>query len=460
MFTIQKLLDGYRNRDFSPVEIANMYIERAKKTNEMNAFITITEERAIIQAKAAEQRWACGEEGNLEGIPLSYKDNIYVKGIPATSGSQIDRHFIPDEDAETVRLLSQAGAVMIGKTNMHEFAFGITNHNPFYGPAKNPWNPSLIAGGSSGGSAVSVLLDSSIASMGTDTGGSVRIPAACCGLIGLKPTYGFIDHKGVTLISWNLDHIGPIARNVEDLSIILEALTNKHYTLNESELDIHGWKIGVPVDFFTERIEPEILDGYKDALQKLEDAGAVLVDVKVPYIEEAESLTFTIAVSEAGHVHKERIRMHINEYGKDVRQVMKTAKNIPAVDYIHALERKREITESFNQVFEEVDLIVTPTLPALPKEIGKEMVSIHGEAEPIFNCMIRYTSYFNLTGHPALAIPGVFAKEKFPFGIQLVGPYFMEKRLLKAAGTFEKHYLTGFYKERDQRFGNPDVFLR
>lgn len=456
MFTIQELLDGYRKKKFSPVEITKSYIEKAKVTEEMNAFITITEERALHQAHIAEERWTCGEAGKLEGIPVSYKDNIFVKGFPATSGSQIDREFIPEQDAKSVKVLRQEGAVMIGKTNMHEFAFGITNDNPFYGPSRNPWNLKLISGGSSGGSAVSVALDSSMISIGTDTGGSIRIPASCCGLVGLKPTYQLIDHSGVSLISWNLDHSGPIARTVEDVSIVLEALTGDHYSFNEHEANIRGLKIGIPLHVFNDRMETEILQCYKDVLKKLEAIGAILVDVEIPHTEEMEDLAFTIATAEAGHVHKERAKKHLDKYGDDVRLVMEAAKNITALEYISALKRKEEIASALNNVFTEVDLIVTPTLPVLPKEIGKEMVNIQGDIEPLFNCMIRYTSYFNVTGHPALSIPAGLSKEKLPIGIQLIGRHFREKQLLKAAKAFEQQYLSAFYKERNQKMAKWD----
>lgn len=447
MYSINELLIGYEKKAFSPVEIAKYYLEKANKHKDLNAFIRITEEIALKQAEISEKRLAAGQAGLLEGIPLSYKDNIYVKGIPATSGSFVDRELVPLTDASIVHILQQQGAVMTGKTNMHEFAFGITNNNPFYDPARNPWNPDYISGGSSGGSAVSVAAGLSAGSIGTDTGGSVRIPASCCGLTGLKPTYGLLDTKGVTPISGSLDHTGPIARNVDDLSIMMQALTNKQYRSNAENLN--GWRIGVPKTFFIEKIEPEVLHTYKEALKKLEDLGALLIEVDVPSVKEAGPLTFTIAIAEAGFVHKERIAGQLGEYGPDVKQVMETAPSITAIEYIEAMHRKKKITEACNQLLEDIDLLATPTLPALPQPIGQEELTFNAEAEPIFNCMIRYTSYFNLTGHPALNLPAGLSNEGLPIGIQFVSGKYKEKMLIKAGSVFERHYLGDFYKKRN-----------
>lgn len=457
MLSIKDLLEGYRTKKLSPVEVTKEYLKRAKQSKALNAFINITEGTALNQARVAEMRWSMGQAGKLEGIPLSYKDNIQVKGLPATSGSLIDQDFVPKDDAPVVQVLQNEGAVMIGKTNMHEFAFGITNNNPFYGPARNPWNTELISGGSSGGSAVSVAVNTSAASIGTDTGGSVRIPASCCGLIGLKPTHGLLNNANVTPISWTLDHNGPLTKNTDDLALMMEALTNSKYSNGNSSLK--GWRIGVPVNFFTEQIEDEVLDVYKQTLDRLEEMGALLFDIEVPHTEETGSLTFTMAFAEAGYVHRDRVTRGLDKYGDDVRQVMEAAPSVTAIDYIHALQRKEQISEACNRLFDKVDLIVTPTLPALPKPIGEEIVSFNGQTEPIFNCLIRYTSYFNLTGHPALSIPAGLSKENIPVGVQLIGAKFNEQRIISASAAFEKHYLEEFYKTREKICGKQALSL-
>ncbi|MCM3569936.1 amidase [Neobacillus mesonae] len=454
MFLIKELLEGYAGKKFSPVEITRQYLDRANEYSHLNAFITITEEIALQQAKIAEKRWMLGEAGRLEGIPVSYKDNIHTKGVPTTSGSIIDREFVPNKNAKLVENLNREGAVMIGKANMHEFAFGITNNNPFYGPSRNPWNLELISGGSSGGGAVSVAADLVSASIGTDTGGSVRIPASCCGLFGLKPTHGLLDSNGVTLISWNLDHLGPITRNVSDLAIMVEALTGKNVTtnlLNSQITNLRGLKVGVPINYFTDHIEDEVLHLFKRTLQQFEELGAVLIDVEVPYAEEALPLTFTLAAAEAGFVHKERMALHIDRYGQDVRHVLESSSSISAVDYIEALQRKQEITKACDELLEKIDVLITPALPALPKPIGQEEVIINGQSEPIFNCMIRYTSYFNLTGHPALSLPAGLTNSKLPVGVQIVAGKRKEKQLIEAAKVYEEHYLDEFYQQRPHK---------
>ncbi|HLR65562.1 amidase [Virgibacillus alimentarius] len=452
MFTINDLIEGYANKQYSPVEITRAYIERAKQNSHLNAYITLTEDTAIEQAKIAEKRWHLGEAGRLEGIPLSYKDNYHTKNVATTSGSKVDADFVPDEHSNLVQTLTNEGAVMIGKNNMHEFAFGITNNNPFYGPSRNPWNTDLISGGSSGGSAVSVATNTSIASLGTDTGGSIRIPSACCGLVGLKPTNDLLSKSGITLLSWSLDHAGPITRNVSDLIVMMEALVGRE--ISETKIqstDLLGLKVGVPSNFFTEQIEQEVLDAYHQTLQKLEELGAVLVEVKVPDAEEALALTFTLATGEAGFLHRERMESRLDKYGEDVRQILQSSPSLIALDYMEALHRQQEISNSFDELMEEIDVLVAPTLPIAPKPIGKEIVTINGGNEPIFNCMIRYTSYFNLTGHPVLALPvGITSDSQLPVGVQLAGNKRDEGQLLKIAKIFERHYLHDFYKQREK----------
>lgn len=447
MLSIKEMLEGFRKKELSPVEVTREYMKRAKQAESLNAFIKLTEETALNQAKMAEIRWSMGQAGKLEGIPLSYKDNIHVKGVPATSGSIIDRDFVPTDNAPIIQTLQKDGAIMIGKTNMHEFAFGITNNNPFYGPARNPWNPGYISGGSSGGSAVSVAANLCAASIGTDTGGSIRIPASCCGLIGLKPTYGLLNNAGITPLSWSLDHNGPIVQNTADLALVMGALTNSNYSYENTS--IKGWRIGIPSNFFTDRIEPEVMEVYEITLKRFEELGASLVYVEIPHVEETSSLTFTLAIAEAGYVHKDRIARNLGKYGEDVKQIMESSTSIQAIDYINALRRKEQITKEFDILFKDIDLIVIPTLPALPKAIGEGGVQFNGETESIFNCMIRYTSYFNLTGHPALSIPAGLSEERLPVGVQLVGKKMSERGLISAAAAFEKHYLGNFYKMRE-----------
>lgn len=452
MYSIKELLDGYAKKQFSPVEITEQYIERAKQQEDLNAFILITEEIAHKQAKIAETKWQLGLAGKLEGIPLSYKDNIHTKGVTSTSGSKIDENFVPEKDAQMIHTMNKEGAVMVGKNNMHEFAFGITNNNPFYGPAKNPWNTELSPGGSSGGSAVSVLANSSVASLGTDTGGSVRIPAASCGLVGLKPTYGVLSGEGLTPISQSLDHPGPITKNVTDSIIMMEALTNRNYSLIDPHAeDLKGIKIGVPNQFFNEKIDKVVLDEYNKTLQKLINLGAHLVYVDMPYTDESIALTFTLAIAEGGYTHRNRMAQ-MKDYGVDVAGVMEASKSILSSQYIDAVHRQTEISDACEQLLQKVDFLVTPTIPAQPQKIGQDSIMIEGEEEePLFDCMIRYASYFNLTGHPAISLP-VSLVNNIPVGVQFVSGKHKERQLLSMAKIFEQAYVTTFYKIRDEKF--------
>lgn len=449
MYTVKELLNGYKNKQFSPVEITKEYLERAK-SEKLNAYIAVTEDIALAQAEIAEDRWLNGSARILEGIPISYKDNIYTKDIPTTSGSKIDQDFIPNYNASVVDSLNQSGTIMTGKVNMHEFAFGITNNNPFYGAAKNPWNPEKIPGGSSGGSAVSVATDLCVASIGTDTGGSVRIPAASCGLVGLKPTRNLIKGSGITPLSWTLDHIGPITKNIDDLLLIMNGIVNNEvYAINH--LDIKNLNIGIPTNFFNERIEEEVLQFYTNAIEQFERLGAKIIKIEVPGAEEAMDLTFTLAISEAGYTHKEQIQSNINVYGDDVKQILGLSTSISAPQYISALKRQNKLAKKLDDTFNQIDILLTPTLPALPKDIGQEEIVIENEAEPIFDCMNRYTNYFNITGNPAITIPTGISNCGLPVGIQLVGAKQNDSLIMQVAKVYEENYLEDFYQQRKKR---------
>ena len=451
MFTIKELLNGYKKKEFSPVEITKQYVERANKHKDLNAFVTITEDVALEQAKIAEQKWQMNDAGRLEGIPLSYKDNIYTKNVRTTSASKVDENFVPNEHADIIKRLNNDGAVMVGKNNMHEFAFGITSNNPFYGAVKNPWNTELIPGGSSGGSAVSVATYSSVGSIGTDTGGSIRIPAAMCGLVGLKPTQDLLPKKGFTNISWSLDHSGPISRNIDDLSILMNVLTDGNVQLYDNIADdLRGVKIGVPNNFFTEQIEEPLRKSFNETLEQLEKLGAHLIEVEVPNASDAIPLTFTLAISEGGYTHRDRKQTSLDHYGEDVHHVMTSSDGIPALDYIHALQQQIVIGQKVDELFDHIDVLATPTLPALPKPIGQEEVHFGDITEPIFDCMIRYTSFFNLTGHPAISIPTEVVNE-LPVGIQLASAKWQDSKLMSISKTIENNLLTDFYKVRDDK---------
>lgn len=448
--TVRSIIAGYKSKQFSPVEVTSYYLKRIEKAQDLNAYITVLASQAIEEAKIAEQKMMAGiVMGKLEGVPIAYKDNLYTKGIRTTSGSQIDRDFIPSYNAGVVDKLQREGTINLGKVNMHEYAFGITSNNPFYGPVKNPWNREYTAGGSSGGSAAAVVANLCAVSIGTDTGGSVRIPAAACGITGLKPTQNYVDGSGVKNLSWTLDHVGPLTKDIPDLVLMMEALTNDSYVdaLNE---DIRGVKIGVPKNYFMDRIDEDTLRLYNGALQNLEELGAILVEVDIPFTEEDSSAVFTLAISEAGFIHHENIQSQLENFGPDVKQILASSKDIQALDYIGALKKREEIEQKFTQLFTTIDVLATPSIATMPQKIGVEEVTLAGQLEDLFNATIRYPSVFNVSGHPALSIPCGQNKDSLPVGLQLAGAHFSEKTLMQVAYSYEKNFLTAFYENRNK----------
>lgn len=446
--SIHQLRQGYLNKEFSPVEITNAFLARIEATKELNAFITITADQALKQAKIAEQKYLAGEAyGGLEGIPITYKDNIYTKGIRTTSGSKVEEDFIPTDNAKIVTRLQKEGAINLGKVNLHEYAFGITSENPFYGTVQNPWNRAYTAGGSSGGSAAAVAASLCMASIGTDTAGSIRIPAASTGTIGLKPTFGLLDNSNIKPISWTLDHVGPITNNMDDVAVMLEAMSGVNYT-NDLNADIRGVKIGVPKNYFNEPIASHMEEAYTKSLQRLEELGAILIDIDIPFSEADLACSMRIGITESGLVHEETIKNTLHLLGADVKMSLENSHQLLALDYMRALKRKEEVYLKFEQLFETVDIIATPTLPDTAQKIGIRKFEINGEMDSTFHAMVRLPAVFNFTGLPALSIPCGIAPNGLPLGLQLASKAYNEKLLLKAGYAYEQAYLSSFYEER------------
>lgn len=451
--SIRQLLNGYKNKRFSPVEVTREYLREMKHCDPAyNAFITVTKERALKKAKRLEKKWNRGKNpGLLFGIPLSYKDNLATKGVRTTNGSEIYSNFVPERTASVIRRANKEKAIMLGKNNMHEFALGITSNNPHYGPVRNPWNIEYSPGGSSGGSAAAVAANLSVASIGTDTGGSVRIPAASCGIAGLKPTYETLSTSGVDFVSWTMDHVGPLAANMEDLAIMMDALTgSKNYSRHLIDT-IRGMRIGVPVNFFNEHIEEETLRLYQEALAVLERLGAVSVEVDTSFLYGYQEYGLIIAAAEAGYVHRHDIACCLAEMGADVRAILEASLDITSLQYLTALQKKEEYTQAFKRIFKQVDVLATPTLPIPPRRIGVESVTFGSYTESIFDAMTRYTEIFNMTGMPALTLPcGITKQEQLPVGLQLIADHRREALLIRTGYTYEQSELGGFYGKRDQ----------
>ena len=448
-WTIEQLIEGYRQKRFSPTEVIRQHLERIRRSNpELNAFITVSEETALAQAAEAERRLRAGEDaGALCGVPVSFKDNIDTRGIRTTNGSRIDKDYVPEANAAVVEALYAAGAVNVGKTNLYEYAMGITSHNPHYGPIRNPWNAGVTAGGSSGGSAAAVAAGLCFASIGTDTSGSVRVPASCNGVLGLKPTYGEVDMAGIMPLSRTLDHAGAFAANAKDLAVVAEALLGRSFR-GELGQGLRGVRIGVPRAHFAERLAPAVDALYRRALRALEGLGAALVDVDVPVPDAHLLVARTIGTAEVSYEHHERRQTSEALYGDGIRETFERSLSISSFAYIDALRRRHGMIRGVSAVFAEVDLVVTPTMPMPPAAVGTETVDLGGARYPLSDAMVRCTQLFNLTGHPALSIPCGQTDDGLPVGLQLVAAHRAEGTLLRAACAYEEAELAELYARR------------
>jgi aspartyl-tRNA(Asn)/glutamyl-tRNA(Gln) amidotransferase subunit A len=454
--SIPEIARRYRQRKLSPVELTRFLLERIKKLNpHLNAFITVSEELALQQAKRAEwelvgQRGhkARRDRGLLHGMPLSLKDNIYTAEVRTTAGSRVLRDFVPLHDAPVVSALKEAGAVLLGKTNMHEFAYGTTSNNPHYGAVRNPWDVSRIAGGSSGGSAAALAAGLCYSSIGTDTGGSIRIPSSLCGVVGLKPGLGRVSTDDVVPLSPTLDFVGPLARNAEDAALLLEAIGVRGEGERRLRLGSVASsrsrrpRLGVPKEFFLEVLSPEVARGFQGALRVLQQHGARLKDVSLPLLPETEDAGNQIAWAEATHYHQHAgwYPDHAEEYGEDVRKRLEMGTKVPAVAYLQALELRDQFIAAFHVILQEqeLDALVVPTTPITATRVGEESVTIQGGNHATRALLLRLNRPANLAGVPAISVPCGLTENGLPVGLQFIGAMTDELLLLELARNFER----------------------
>lgn len=441
-------------RELSPVELVQAILDRiASYGKSLNAYIAWYAEEAIEAAKRAEDAVAHGRPlGPLHGIPIAVKDLFFTAGIPTTAGSRIFKDFVPSEDATVVRRLREAGAILLGKLNLHELAYGITSENPHFGAVRNPWDLNRIAGGSSGGSAAGVAASLCLASLGTDTGGSIRIPAACCGIVGLKPTYGRVSRDGVVPLAWSLDHVGPITRVVEDAALLLEVLASPDpHDVTASSLPVpqysrmlgdslKGVGIGLPTDSFFDaaEVDPSVMAAVEEAMRVLQDAGARVEDVSIPLLRHAPAIQFLTIASEATANHGRLLRTRGRELGVDVRRRLELGEFLGASQYLRAQQARRLLMRQFDAALRQVNLLVTPTLPIVAPPLGAQTVTIRGIQKNIQPVMTRFTSPLNLTGLPAISIPCGTTTEGMPVGLQIIGRAFDEATVLRAAFAYQR----------------------
>ncbi len=441
-----------RTRRTSPVDLVRAVLDRAEKVNpRLNAFISLMADEALAAARAAEAEIIGGNwRGPLHGIPLSVKDIFAVAGVPNTAGSKIFADRVAGSDCEVVRRLKAAGAVIFGKNHLHEFAYGVTSNNPHYGPARNPWDPDRVPGGSSGGSGVAVAAGIGYGSMGSDTGGSIRIPASLCGVSGLKPTYGRVSRSGVFPLAWSLDHCGPLARSVADLAIILEAIAGfdpadpgsanvpgENYRTALTG-DIRGVRVGVGANFFFDEVSAGVEKAVRAAVETLAGLGAEIREVALPFIEYAGAAATVIIMAEAAAVHQQLIAVRAADYGPDVRARLEFGLTVPAAVYLHAQRARRLILGQVLDALQDVEVLVTPATPVTAPRIGQARVEINGRDYDVRSTLTRFSSPFNLVGFPALVIPCGFDGQGLPVGLQVVGRPFDEKTILRVGDAYQR----------------------
>lgn len=446
MNSIHYLQKGYRYKWFSPEEIITECLQKVKaRDSELHSFITITEDEAVHEAKNITRAFKEGRlESELTGVPVSYKDIINTKGTKTTNGSWIDKDYVPDKDAALVTNLKSRGAITLGKNNLHEYAFGITSKNPFYGDVLNPWNQDCMVGGSSGGSAAAVAAGFCFGSVGTDTAGSIRIPASCTGITGLKPTHGFISTEGIFPLSASMDHAGPMANYVSDVSLLLHGMQKN--TPGNPQTGERPLKLGVPKQYFNECLSTEVRTVYDQFLENCRFMGAELIEVDTVFCNNSIDLARKIAAPEVTLVHQGKASLE--EYAENIGPTFERGEKASALEYLEALNQKKEMMLRLSSLFTQVDILVTPTLPVPPPPLGETQVFT---GEHINEAMIRYTCPFDITGHPALSMPGGLSSGRLPVGIQLVGGWHQEEILLQLAEEYERLFLTPFYEQRERQ---------
>lgn len=439
-------------RELSPVDLAKAHIERIRQTDgALNSFITLLADEALAAAQAAEQAVQAGDYlGPLHGIPIGLKDLYYTKGVRTTIGSKIMRDFVPDYDAAVTERFAAAGAVLLGKLQMHEFALGVTSENPHYGAARNPWDTARVTGGSSGGSGSAVAAGQCMATLGSDTGGSIRIPSALCGIAGLKPTFGRVSRYGVFPLAHSLDTVGPMARCVRDLALVMNVIAGYDARdpscANRPDEDftallgqsIAGLRIGVPQEHFYDVIDPEVRAAVQSAAEVLQALGADVEECSIPALNDSLAISGAILLPEAGEVHRENIRLRANDIGDDVRARLEDGALTPAIAYIKAQRARAEYNRRIAEAMRKYDILLAPAAATGAPKIEDDVVDVGGVSVSKLALLSRLTRPFNIGGVPAASVPCGFTSEGLPIGLQLAGRPFEDARVLQVADAYEQ----------------------
>jgi len=450
--TIEEVAPLVARREVSPCELLDSVFDRIQQHNPaLNAYLTLDFDRARADARRAEAEMLREKyRGPLHGIPIALKDNIWTAGLRTTAGSKILADFVPAEDATVVRRLRRAGAVIVGKTNMSEFAYGATNNNPHYGPTRNPWNLDRITGGSSGGSAAAVAAALAFAALGTDTGGSIRIPSALCGVVGLKPTFGYVSCHGTMPLVPGYDHVGPIARSPGDAALMLKAIAGSRRDPVVSSKAERGtarggappagraFHLGRPRDYYFDRLAPDVARCVDRAIAALEGAGAIVREVRLADLQQATDRCTPFAYAEATTVHRRMgyFPARANDYGADVLERLQQGAEVLALDCAAADDARRTIRAEFAAALANVDAIVAPTVPVGAPAIGQSTVRFGRDEEGVRSALMRLNRPANIAGLPSLTVPCGFDGDGLPVAFQLVGRAFSEATLLQLAEVY------------------------
>ncbi len=440
------------NDALSPVDVVQAYLDRIDQYDaSYNAYQTVFREEALNAARQAEQDIRSGHyRGPLHGIPIGVKDLVYTKGGRTTAGSLVMADFVPDFDATIIEKLQAAGAIILGKTSVHEFAYGPTGVNPHYGTPRNPWGQDRLPGGSSSGSGVALAAGLTAGAIGSDTGGSIRIPAALCGIVGIKATYGRVSRYGVVGLSWTLDHLGPMTRTVEDAGLMLNGLAG-HDPKDPASANlpvpdftaglrdgVSGLRVGVLRDYFFRSLDPDVQLAVEEAVRVLEGQGAQIRDVTFPLASQIALINSPIIQSEAATYHLPKLRNNWEQLSTKLRARLLPGLAVTADIYLNAQRARALVVQQCLELMQDVDVLLSPTEPVGAPRIDDEFVTIQGRTEGVVNTLTRLTRPFNLTGFPAISVPCGFTAEGLPVGLQLASRPWEEATLLRAAFAYEQ----------------------
>lgn len=440
---LQDIAKAITHRQASPVELVRDVLDAIARNNpSLNAYISVCADSALAAAEKVERAIALKKDpGPLAGVPISVKDLILTSDAPTTAGSKIFGDGIPaGEDALVIKRLRKAGAIMLGKTNLHEAALGVTSANEHFGPVRNPWNAEHVAGGSSGGSAAAVAAGLCAASVGTDSRGSIRIPASCCGVTGFKPTYGLLPNDGVIPLSPSLDHVGPITHTVIDAALMMGVMTGSKQGLERFTKALRGSTKGIVLgisEYHLRDIDDDVARAIEKALKTMRPLVKDIRDVEIPALDGAQEASAVIVASEAIAYHDQYFKANPSAYGPLVRKRLELGYKQTALQYLQAMAKRAAVRAAFAQTFTEVDILIGATLPALPPKVGAHSVHINGTEANTVDSFTRFSSPQNLAGLPSLSIPCGLAKG-LPIGLQLFGAEGADDVVLSLGAAFQR----------------------